>query len=179
MRRTVGFTLILLGMFLIFLAPLLRLYTYPRVHKVPTDSYTKAVSEGTGTYFSFSQLKDVGPVRLINIKVVKGDPKASSSKVAVFDYSSSSRDLQGGGIIGSETDRFVLDRLTGYTVHCCGEAPRHDGLTLKFPFDTQKRIYLFWDTAQDIRPGLPKAYPAVYAGTTTIRGLKAYVFKQH
>ncbi|WP_432889083.1 DUF3068 domain-containing protein [Kribbella sp. CA-245084] len=48
----------------------------------------------------------------------------------------------------------------------------HEGLVLKFPFDTQKKDYTFWDTT------LRKAFPIEYKRVEHLRGLKVYVFEQ-
>ena len=61
-------------------------------------------------------------------------------------------------------------RTTGEAVHCCGEAvdgvpTRHEGLSYKFPFGTEKKTYQFFDTTAK------KAYPMTYKGSDQIQGL--------
>jgi hypothetical protein len=174
MRRIWSYVLISMGLFLIFLAPLIRLYAYPRVLKAPLDTYDVSVSPGGGSYFSAKELKVVTGRRLENVSTARGDVNAGSETVSVYDYFSATKDLDAGGaVIEASRDRFVFDRLSAEPVHCCGERPRHDGLTLKFPFNVEKKTYDFWDGT------LGDAAPATYASETTMEGLKVFVFKQH
>jgi hypothetical protein len=55
-------------------------------------------------------------------------------------------------------------------VNCCGDSPPHEGLTLKFPFGTEKVTYQFWDSTAKA------AFPAEYQRTETLNGLTVYVF---
>ena len=71
MRRTFGYIALVVGLELIFLAPLLRWYSYPRVAKAPTDVSNISISDGTGSYFSARTLQLVGPVPLRNVSVAK------------------------------------------------------------------------------------------------------------
>jgi hypothetical protein len=67
-------------------------------------------------------------------------------------------------------------------VNCCGEyyetvegeqtPVRHRGLIFKFPFDTQKQPYLWWDTT------LLEAVPVEYDGVQDVAGLNTYRFVQ-
>jgi len=173
MRRAIAFVLLVVGVFFLCLAPLLRWYTYPRVLKAPLDIYETDEAVGTGTYFSTEVLKEVGPTRLQNLQTYRGNVKAGNHDVAVYDAFSTTKDLGNDGVIDASTERLAFDRQSGQSVHCCGEHPRHVGLTLKFPFGTRKTTYLFWDSTAG------RAFPATYVSTTTLGGLKVYVFKQH
>jgi hypothetical protein len=62
--------------------------------------------------------------------------------------------------------------VTAQSVQCCGENPRHQGLTLKFPFDTQKTTYQFWDGPAQ------RALPAAFTRTETLNGVDVYRFEQ-
>jgi hypothetical protein len=80
-------------------------------------------------------------------------------------------------LINASTDRVAWDRKTGEAVHCCGEAvdgvpTRHEGLSYKFPFGTEKKTYQFFDTTAK------KAYPMSYKGSDQIQGLTVYRFEQ-
>lgn len=172
MRRVGGMALIALGFFLIFLAPLVRFYAYPRVLKIPPDQYTVSRAFGNGSYLAPVQGKLIGPRPLINISTTRGDVKASSTDRVVLDQFSVTKDRTDGNVINASNERFVLDRTTGLPIHCCGERPRHDGYTLKLPFGTKKTTYMFWDSTAR------KPFPMRYSGETVIDGLTAYVFKQ-
>jgi hypothetical protein len=173
MRRNAIYAMLGIGLFLIFLAPLLRYYADPRVEKAPLDLYDKTISLGTGKYFDTKSLTLVGPHDLMNISVHKGVPTEGSSSVAVYDSADNTKDLVTGQFINlGNRGRTVFDRTTGQTVHCCGESPRQDGLNLKFPFGTERTTYRYWDgTAK-------KAFPAAYVRDEDLAGLKVYVFRQ-
>jgi hypothetical protein len=69
------------------------------------------------------------------------------------------------------------DRKTGEAVNCCAEAvdgtpTKHEGLSYKFPFHTEKKSYQFFDVTAK------KAYPMNYKGSETIQGLTVYRFEQ-
>jgi hypothetical protein len=171
-RRTAGYIALVLGFFLIFFAPLLKWYAVPRVEKAPTDTYDTSVSAGFGRYFSVATLSVTPVVPMQNVSVAKGDPKKSTHKVAVVNLFQRTTDLQHKVDINYSTDVYVFDRSTGYAVHCCGEKPRHEGVTLKFPFGTQRDVvYPFYDSTAH------KAFPARYVRSATIDGLGTYVFE--
>jgi hypothetical protein len=62
--------------------------------------------------------------------------------------------------------------VTSQSVRCCGENPAHQGLTLKFPFDTRKQSYQFWDGPANA------AFPAEFTGEEVVAGVKVYRFEQ-
>jgi hypothetical protein len=144
--RRIGYVLAFVGFFLLFSALLVRFYAYPRLQKAPLNQYSQPA--------------------------VKGDPKAGSSTTAVWDSFSVTKDLNDNGVITAYQERIAMDRVTGESRHCCGDQPPHSGLTLKFPFNTQKRTYLFWDTTAE------RSFPANYAGSEKIDGVTTYRFEQ-
>jgi hypothetical protein len=169
--RRIGYVLVFVGFFLLFSALLVRFYAYPRLQKAPLNQYSQPVATGTATYFNRAQLKEVD-ARVQNIRTVKGDPKAGSSTTAVWDSFSVTKDLNDNGVITADQERVAMDRVTGESRHCCGDQPPHSGLTFKFPFNTQKRTYLFWDTTAR------RSFPATYAGSEKVDGLTTYRFEQ-
>ncbi|HEU4396215.1 MAG TPA: DUF3068 domain-containing protein [Actinomycetota bacterium] len=174
MGRRLGYVLVFVGLFLLFFGLFERFYAYPRLRKAPLDQYSQPVATGTGTYFNRSpdKLREISGAQLQNVRTVKGDVKAGTEEVAVWDSFNTTTDLADGGVITAAQERIALDRVTGQSVKCCGENPPHQGLTLKFPFDTKKRTYLFWD--------LParRATDARYVQEETIEGVKVYRFEQ-
>ncbi len=174
MARRVGFVLVFVGLFLLFFGLFDRVYIYPRLKKAPLDQYSQPVATGTGTYFNRSpdKLTEVTGAQLRNIRTVRGDVKAGSDEVAVWDSFNSTMAVADNGVITATQERIALDRVTGQSVRCCGENPPHQGLTLKFPFDTKKRSYQFWDGPANT------ATPARYTGEETIQGVKVYRFEQ-
>jgi len=174
MARRVGFVLVFVGMFLLFFGLFERFYAYPRLKKAPLDQYSSPVATGTGTYFNRSpdKLAEVTGAQLMNKRIVRGDVAAGTDEVAVWDSFNSTIDTADQGVITATQERIALDRVTAQSVQCCGENPRHQGLTLKFPFDTEKTTYQFWDGPAQ------RALPAVFTRTETLNGVGVYRFEQ-
>jgi Porin PorA len=174
MGRRVGFVLVFVGLFLLFFGLFARVYTYPRLKKAPLDQYSEPVATGTGTYFNRSpdKLTEVTGAQLRNVRVVRGDVAAGSDEVAVWDSFNSTVDTADNGVISATQERIALDRVTAQSVQCCGENPRHQGLTLKFPFDTKQTTYQFWDGPAQ------RALPAVFTRAETLNGVDVYRFEQ-
>ncbi len=170
MSRIGAYALFTLGWFLIFLSLLLYFYATPRVEKAPYDVYERTVSVGSGSYFSPRKLTPVGPVSLQNISIAKGDPARSTHAVAVVNIFSRTVDTTNGQDIDISNDVYAFDRNTGYGVRCCGAKPVASGVTLKFPFDTKRGTYPFWDSTAR------RAFPARYVRTETVEGMSADVF---
>jgi hypothetical protein len=174
MARRVGFVLVFVGLFLLFFGLFERFYAYPRLKKAPLDQYSTPVATGTGTYFNRSpdRLEEVTGAQLLNKRVVRGDVAAGTDEVAVWDSFNSTIDTADQGVITATQERIALDRVTAQSVQCCGENPRHQGLTLKFPFDTEKTTYQFWDGPAQ------RALPAAYTRTERLEGVDVYRFEQ-
>jgi Porin PorA len=174
MARRVGFVLVFVGLFLLFFGLFDRVYVYPRLKKAPLDQYSQPVATGTGSYFNRSpdKLREITGAQLKNLRTVRGDRDAGSEEIAVWDSFNSTIDTADQGVITATQERIALDRVSGQSVQCCGENPRHQGLTLKFPFDTRKTTYQFWDGPAQ------RALPAAFTRTERINGLTVYRFEQ-
>ncbi|HET7517790.1 MAG TPA: DUF3068 domain-containing protein [Actinomycetes bacterium] len=174
MGRRVGFVLVFVGLFLLFFGLFVRVYAYPRLKKAPLDQYSTPVATGTGTYFNRSpdKLTEITGAQLKNVRTVRGDVKAGTDEVAVWDSFNSTVDTADQGVITATQERIALDRVTAQSVQCCGENPRHQGLTLKFPFDTGKTTYQFWDGPAQ------RALPAAFTREEQLKGLTVYRFEQ-
>jgi Porin PorA len=174
MTRRVGFVLVFVGLFLLFFGLFERFYAYPRLKKAPLDQYSQPVATGTGTYFNRSpdKLTEVNGAQLRNVRTVRGDVSAGSDEVAVWDSFNSTVDTADQGVITATQERIALDRVTGQSVQCCGENPRHQGLTLKFPFGTEKTTYQFWDGPAQ------RALPAAFTREEEVSGVTTYRFEQ-
>jgi DUF3068 family protein len=172
--RRIGYVLVFLGLFLFFFGAVERLYAYPRFKKAPLDQYSQPVATGTGTYFNRSpdKLTEISGAQLQNVRTVRGDVGAGSDEVAVWDSFNSTFDAADKGVITATQERIALDRVTGQSVSCCGENPPHQGLTLKFPFDTKKQAYQFWDGPANA------ATPAEFKGEEVVEGVDVYRFEQ-
>lgn len=79
-----------------------------------------------------------------------------------------------GRYIGLKAQSLVVafDRKTGVgRPGVLGDSYGTKGQTVKFPFGTKKRTYLYYD-----QPSM-QAWPVSYTRTTTVKGLKVYEFK--
>ncbi|HYT30400.1 MAG TPA: DUF3068 domain-containing protein [Actinomycetota bacterium] len=176
MRRSGAYVLVALGLIAVFLAPLAKFYVIPRVKKIPTDYYFRAVSVGTASYLDPSHgFAVVGPVRIENIHLVKGDPAASSRSVAVWDSFDSTFDVDNRHELSYAIDRYTFDRTSALGVACCGQNEDRAGdLSLLMPIGVEKRTYpRFWDSTAK------RAFPLVYQATEPLDGLTVYRYQQH
>src|ERR1700712_1241623 len=117
--------------------------------------------------------------------VTKSDSKSSSDKVVVWTNSSclvidkdNPPDCVAGDdprLVSASTDVFATDRVTALAVndskYLPADATRHEGLVNKFPFDSQKKTYPYWDGT------VGKAVDAKYTGTKKVQGTETYVYK--
>lgn len=187
---------LLLGAFAIALAALSTFYMYPRLAVAPANTTSTSISETApgddGTFLSPAQLK-VMTAPLRSVRTVEGDVAASKkaskelgrdvdvwktyvcTDVQTFDCASGKTPLS------ATSDVVAFDATTGEAVRWDGASSASDGeektspfqgLYFKFPFDTQKKTYQFWDGTLD------RATPALYVGTTKLKGLTAYEFRQ-
>lgn len=175
MRRFLGPVLLGLGVFLLVLAGMLRFYVADRVVITPIDQYAQTVAPGPGTYLDPAVLQERSG-DLTATRTLRADVAASSKDVAVWDVSV--RLSTGDGtFVRATIDRVATDRRTGEAVNCCGEAVdsapiRHSGVSYKFPFDTQKKDYAWWD------PNSKQAPPAKFVSEEKVQGLTTYKFLQ-
>lgn len=200
MRRIIGFVLIGLGVFAVALGLMLRLYAYPRLAKAPLDP--KAVSVATGDGITALVILDNGgvpqPKILSNLsltatRTVIGDlsqPEVTDGgNVASWIETVQTVD-QDGNLVKATERQLCLDRHTNEAVDACQD--RHviantdpetyqkitepsvvqPGVSLKFPFDTEKRGYPFYDLTVRSAPD------AKFDGEEEIDGLNTYRFIQ-
>ncbi|WP_314411477.1 DUF3068 domain-containing protein [Streptomyces sp. DSM 40484] len=181
MRRTATpFSLIVLGLgvFLLVLAPLLARYVEPRAQRTPVDTDQTTVFTGTGSYFDTDEIETVRDKKITITRQVRGDVAESErSGRAVWDVSTSvdtDKSLPAADPHDSlqwTIERWVTDRRTNKPVHCCEEKPYFEGEAyLKFPFDVQKRSYIWWDNT------LGSTVTLKYRGEKRIRGYKGLRF---
>jgi Porin PorA len=173
MRRFLGPVLLGVGVFLVVLAGLLKFFVADRVIVTPIDQYAQTTSPGPGSYLDPATLQ-VRSSDLVAVRTLRGDVAASNDDTAVWDVSVvlSTGD---GQLVRATVDRVATDRRTAEAVNCCGEAvdsvpTRHTGVSYKFPFDTQKQDYQFWDS------NAKKAVTARYVSEETVQGLTTYKF---
>lgn len=182
--RKIALVLVGLGAFLLVLGLLVRFYAYPALARVPLETNTVTTLVGPGaTIFDKGSLKEI-TTDLTTKVITLGDvaaAKAEGHDTVVYISKSSTR--SGDGVIRARSvEREAFNAVSALAVNCCGEfvedtqgqqvPVKHEGLLVKFPFNTQKHDYNFWDGT------LNKAVPATYQGTVQVNGVTAYHFVQ-
>jgi len=191
MRRVIGLVLLALGVFGVVLGLSLRYYAYDRLALVPLNQSSESISTGENmTVFYPSDLHQDRDVDVTATRLVQGDPKAAEAKpdgnVMVWDVGVVIEDTD-GVVISSSLDHLCLDRQTNQAVQPCAnegiseddgkidpkDSVTHKGLAYKFPFDTQKQDYTWFDNLTK------KEFPMRYDSTETMAGLEVYRFVQN
>jgi hypothetical protein len=189
-----------LGAGLLIAALLLSTYTHSKISKIPLNLDMTLVSDGTGTAFDPASLnhekfvvdRDVPLVQQEQISV----EAPSNADVVTLQVGSTLRrtDKQkDDGLLLALVDTVTVNRQTAEAVSSesnpggAVQKPRaieddqpptnialpHDGLTYRFPFDTEKRTYPVFD------PIAQKAFDANYDGEEDVNGLTTYRFSQN
>jgi hypothetical protein len=181
MRRIAGFILAGLGVLLIVAAVLLPTYVSGQVVKFPLGESTTATLAGTGvSYFSQTKLVPKTGVTVQATYTIKGDAAAGNSSTAVWNETSSVRDVTNNLPVSTQTRRFAFNRTTAALVNCCGASVNGDthihqtGIVGSvWPMGTQKQTYQVFDTT------LNRAVPFTYSGTATTDGVPTYMFTEN
>jgi len=182
--RRVSLFLIAVGAFLIVMGPMVRWYAYPRLAVAPANqrSVTTLVGENA-TVFDISTLKEITTNLTTRVNTA-GDASTPSKCPGAVTYVNSTSTVSSDGVMRSrDVERMTFNARTGMGLPNCGkdfisdtegvQTPvKHTGLPAKFPFQTQKKAYPFWDAT------LRTSAPVNYLGTTTVNGLKVYKFGQ-
>jgi len=185
MKQTVsGWILLFLGA-LLLAAGIITLVLGPeRVQKVPfdVDSDTYLTGQAQKLNPATGEVEDV-PVKVYSNTTV--DPKKSDEKVVVwvnFTCVNIDRDNppdclkdDDDRLITNSIDTFASDRHTGIAVndpkYVGKDAAKHEGLVNKFPFNTEKKTYQYWDDV------LGTTVSATYDSEVQVGGMKTYQFK--
>jgi hypothetical protein len=189
-----------LGAALLIAALLLSTYTKGKVAKVPLDLSATLVSDGTGTAFDPASLsgekfvvdRDV-PLALQQQVSVEAPSNADVVTLQVGSTLRRTDKQQDNGLLLAMVDTVTMDRSSAQAVSSesnpggAVQKPRaieddqpptsvalpHEGLTYRFPFDTEKKTYPLFD------PIAQKAYDANYDGEEDVNGLTTYKFTQN
>jgi hypothetical protein len=197
MRRVVSYVLVGLGVFALALGLLLRFYAYPKLAKVPLDIDNTSVAQGDGvTALVIEEVDDVPTpeirtdLSLTSTTHVTGDLTQPEVKedgdVAAWVEASKTIDDASGILVTASLRELCLDRHTAEAVAPCegqyisveeGEritvspnTVQQPGLNFKFPFDTQKQSYQYYDLT------LRHTVEARFEGEDTVKGLPVYKF---
>jgi len=190
--RRMSIALIAVGAFLIVLAPMVRFYVYPRLAVAPVNQISETGLEAKGaTIFDASTLKEIVTDLSIKVNTV-GDAKAPDGKVTYVNTTVTTDaagtmtgldEVSGKPTVRGEVERMTFDAHTGEAdPKAVGdfvsdeqgkqETVHFQGLVAKFPFETEKKTYDFWDST------LKSTVPISYVETTSIEGMEVYKFNQ-
>lgn len=200
MLRFAACGIIGLGAALLIAALLLTTYTTSRITKVPLDIDATLISDGTGTAVDSASLSTDHVVVNQNVPLVSQQQVSvespANADVVTLQVGSSLRrtDKQkDSGLLLAIVDTVTLSRKTALAVsddtHAGGavqkprtindENPptsmplRHDGLSYRFPFHTEKKTYPYFD------PIAQKAFDVNYDTQEDVNGLTTYKFTQN
>jgi hypothetical protein len=196
MTRIWAFVTLFLGAFLLVLAGLVKFVVAPAAVKTPLtipSKYTLVLSSGQNiNYFDAQTGKNIR-IKVSVTRTIQGDPVSGDNSVTVYNESLClTRDTDNTNpgcvtkadpqhrLITNTTDRVAFDRKTAMAVNDSkyhanvngDQTIQHVGLSYKFPIDTEKKTYPFFDTV------VGKAFPMKYSGEDHIEGLTVYKFVQ-
>jgi hypothetical protein len=200
MLRFAACGIIGLGAALLIAALLLSTYTTSRITKIPLNLDATLVSDGSGTALDSASLSSDHVVVNQNVPLVSQQQisveSPANADVVTLQVGTSVRrtDKQKDtGLLLAIVDTVTLNRKTAMAVsddtHTGGavqkprtfsdENPptsipvRHDGLSYRFPFNTEKKTYPYFD------PVAQKTYDVNYDTQEDVNGLSAYRFTQN
>ncbi|MFS3130316.1 DUF3068 domain-containing protein [Nocardioides sp. Bht2] len=177
---------ILLGvaLFALTAAALLRLYAYDQLAVAPIDQSSVTTLTGPGaTIFDTGQLAEIQVDLTTTAKTVGlvRETEKEGNDVRVWETTTSTR--SDDGVVRSRSvERIAFDAYTGEAVNCCGafdetvtgdrvEVERK-GQLVKFPFQTKKKTYTWWDSS------LSQGVPIKFVKEEDVKGLGTYKFEQ-
>lgn len=173
-----------LGGFLLVAGLVALLWAPGVVKKTPVDVDTTTHLSGTVSKLNVATgTMETNPVKVTSI--TKADSKHSDNDVVAFTNSTcvvidtdNPPDCVNGDdprLVTATTDVFATNRRTAIAVNSSKYLPAnaedHEGLVNKWPFDSAKKTYPYWEGT------LGKAVPAKYDRTVYLRGVKNYVYK--
>jgi len=200
MLRLAALTIMGLGAALLTAAVLLTTYTAGKIQKIPLDIDKTLVSSGSGTALDPASLQATRFVIDKNIPLVSQQAVTvetpANAQVVTFQVGTTVRrtDKQlDNGLLLAMVDTVTLNRHTAEAVSDderpggSVQKPRtieddkpstnialpHEGLAYRFPFDTEKKSYPFFD------PIAQKPFDANYDGEDDVNGLTTYRFTQN
>jgi hypothetical protein len=173
-RRTVSLIVVGLGAFALVAALCVRLILAPDLVKLPLDQ--DALPEASAsdlTSFDFTTMQEVDGQDAAVRQTVSGQPGAdgAGSDLAVWNFGSTIQTAD-GTLLDESSYRVCLDRRTAASAPDCPSSSvegkpgaKIHGLTLTFPFHTDKKTYDVFDLTA------AKSFPAKFSGVEKIQGL--------
>jgi hypothetical protein len=189
-----------LGAALLTAAVLLTTYTAGKIEKIPLDIDETLVSSGTGTALDPASLSATrfvidNDVPLVSQQAITVETPANAQVVTLQVGTSVRRTdrQQENGLLLAMVDTVTLNRRTAQAVSDderpggSVQKPRtfdddkpstnialpHEGLAYRFPFNTEKKSYPFFDAIAQ------KPFDANYDGEDDVNGLTTYRFTQN
>ena len=200
MLRLMALAVMGLGAALLIAALLLTTYTAGKIEKIPLDIDKTLVSSGTGAALDPASLSATRfvvdkDVPLVSQQAITVETPANA-QVVTFQVGTSVRRTdrqQDSGLLLAMVDTVTLDRRTAEAVSDderpggSVQKPRtfeddkpstnialpHEGLAYRFPFNTEKKSYPFFDAIAQ------KPFDANYDGEDDVNGLSTYRFTQN
>ncbi len=186
MRKALGAVLVGIGIFGVVLAILLPTVVVSASSKTPLNLDITQISTGSAKLLNASSGK-VDDVQLRATRHVRTNSHLSDSTnttvletlciVVVSGSTPNCLPATDPRLLTVSTDQVTANRRNGESVHVAkyneninGKAVRHTGLSYKFPINTKKKTYQFF------QPDVAKAFPATYHGTSKVDGLTVYKF---
>lgn len=188
MRKIIGWVLLALGTFLIAIGLMAALWAPGQVKRTPLDTNSTTRLAGNADKLN-PGTGEVENLDVLATSITKADSELSDDDVVVFVNSTCLVIDDGSGdvpdcvdaddpearLITASTDVFATDRRSAVAVNSSTYLPpsaeEKDGLVNKWPFDAEKKTYLYWDGL------LGEAVDAIYDGTETLDGLETYRYR--
>lgn len=193
MKRAASYLALGLGVFLLIFGIAVKFFVAPAAVKAPLQiplKYRTIIATGQNFEFLNAATLQEDTISVYITRHLQGDVSAGDSKVAVYDESlcltrddgshPGCVDKSDPRLITNSTDRIAFDRVSGYAVNnpkykanVDGDTSiQHVGLGYKFPIDTNKHTYQYFDTV------VGKPFPMNYVDTEKLKGLTVYKFVQ-
>ena len=186
MRKILSWVLIALGGFLLAAAVVASVWAPSQAKRAPLDTDSTTRLSGTAAVLPAGATN----VDVRAVSVTKADSEASDDDVVVYasytclvldDEDTPDCGRPGTGenadpnlVTAGEPEIFATDRRTGVAVNDTKYLPEGTpetlGLVNKFPFDTEKKDYEFWDGV------IEDTVVAEYVDTEEVEGLETYRF---
>jgi hypothetical protein len=172
--------LLLVGTFMVALAVLFKWYAAGQLMKTPLDVNSTTSLAGDAA------ISDDPATAVKATSITRANSQKSDDDVVVFVNSQClvkdegdvpncvSADDPQERLISASTDDFATDRKTALAVndpkYLPADAEAHRGLVNKWPFESEKKTYPYWDGTTG------RAVPADFDGTTELNGLEVYKY---
>ncbi|MGC0365838.1 hypothetical protein ABH922_003822 [Rhodococcus sp. 27YEA15] len=179
-----------LGAFLLAVAILIPSYTVGRLEKTPLDLEVTTIADGNGSVLNAASLAagkaqvDTNVPIVAQRYVTTQDPSNADVITVQAGQTVRRTDKQGDtGLLTATVDKVTLDRVSSLptndpagTLQISSDQPAtevpRDGLQYKFPFNTEKKSYPYFDL------NARATQPIDFVEETEINGLKVYHFSQ-